>query len=285
MVAVATVIALWGLLSVLAPGVGNSEVRATGPFVNPDHFANYLAMTTPLALAGVLYPSSFVEESWRDLFRVACGVAFLVTSAAIFMSLSRSGWIIWTLGCLVLIGFTVFSPRTATTNRGVEFAIALGPRTRIAIGCATIALFLGATSFVLGDRGEQLLGERVSDTVNGDASFASRAEVWRASLPMLRDFPVVGVGLGSWPDIFPRYQAPPYDRDNFWNAAHNDYLQFATETGIVGIALFVWFWSQIAAYLSRARAILPSRTIPYTSRCWPASSRWRRMSLPTSASE
>jgi O-antigen ligase/tetratricopeptide (TPR) repeat protein len=261
-IAVSTVVASWGLLSVLGAEIGNVEARATGPFVNPDHFANYLALMTPLALAGLLYPSSFVEDSWRDLFRIMSGVAFLVASCAIFMSLSRAGWIIWALGCFLLIRFTVFSHHFKAPNRGLEIGASLGRRTRIAIGCAIVLLFLTGAAYLLGDRGEQLLGDRLNDTVSSDASFASRAQVWRASLPMLRDFPLVGVGLGSWPEIFPRYQPAPYDRGNFWNAAHNDYLQFFIETGIVGAALFLLLWSQLVVYVVRARAALSSHTFP-----------------------
>jgi len=58
---------------------------------------------------------------------------------------------------------------------------------------------------------------------------------------MLRAFPLLGVGLGAYGDIYPRYQplalAPgkvsyPY--------AHDDLLQLAVELGAVGAVLIVW---------------------------------------------
>jgi O-antigen ligase/predicted Zn-dependent protease len=261
---VSTMIALWGLLSVVVPQVGDAERirRATGPFVNPDHFANYLAMTTPLMLAGALYPRSFVKEFWRDPFRIMSAVAFLITSSAIFLSLSRAGWIIWTLSTSLLLGLTVFSRRTEQTDGDLRIGVALSLRTRIAIGGAILVLFFAGTSFLVGNQGEQLVTERASDTLAGDTGFTARAGVWKASLPMLRDFPVFGVGLDSWPEIFPHYQSAPFNRYSFWNAAHNDFLQFATETGILGVVLLVWFWWQLALYLMRARSMLPPRIVP-----------------------
>ena len=61
------------------------------------------------------------------------------------------------------------------------------------------------------------------------------------TLPMLRAFPLLGVGLGAYGDIYPRYQplalAPgkvsyPY--------AHDDLLQLAVELGAIGAVLIAW---------------------------------------------
>jgi len=269
MMAVCTIMALWGLMLVLVPEAGDAESagRAHGPFINSDHFANYLAMITPLMLAGALYPSSFVEQSWRILFRIVSGLAFLIASSAIFLSLSRAGWIIWALGSFLLIWLIGFSRNAAQTDGDGEVRVALGRWSRIAIGGVAALLFLACSSYLLGSRGDQLLAERIRETgSNNDTSFTSRAEVWKASLSMLRDFPALGVGLGSWPEIFERYQPPPYNGLYLWTEAHNDYLQFATETGMVGVTIFALFWLPLAVFLARARASLPWRMVPlYTA--------------------
>src|SRR6266516_2980729 len=53
------------------------------------------------------------------------------------------------------------------------------------------------------------------------------------SLGMLREFALFGVGLGSWPELFPRYQTPPWS-SLFYREAHNDYIELLAETGLVG---------------------------------------------------
>jgi len=70
---------------------------------------------------------------------------------------------------------------------------------------------------------------------------------------MLRDHPVLGVGLGGFETAYPRYQSFPSD---LWiDHAHNDYAEAVAETGLVGavlifsaLALFFWLafrdWSQ-----------------------------------------
>src|SRR6202521_843637 len=64
-------------------------LRATGPFVNPDHFANYLAMILPLALVAALLRIDLVPRAWASPVRMAsAAIAFLVL-CAIVLSLSR----------------------------------------------------------------------------------------------------------------------------------------------------------------------------------------------------
>src|ERR1700732_4942523 len=68
-------------------------LRATGPFANPDHFANYLAMILPLALVAALLRIDLVPRASASLVRMASmAVAFMVL-CAIVLSLSRGGWI------------------------------------------------------------------------------------------------------------------------------------------------------------------------------------------------
>src|SRR5207245_1740365 len=60
----------------------------------------------------------------------------------------------------------------------------------------------------------------------------------RDSLPMVAHRPILGWGLGTFPDVFPQFQTS-YSTV-FVNAAHNDYVQFLVETGIVGLGALVW---------------------------------------------
>ena len=45
----------------------------------------------------------------------------------------------------------------------------------------------------------------------------------------------MGVGLGSFETVFPRYQSFPSDAG--WDHAHNDYVEALAETGLTGGAL------------------------------------------------
>jgi hypothetical protein len=74
----------------VAPG---GRARPSGPFLNPDHFANYLAMVLPLALAGALFRVPLTPAPRFSGFQFVCAAAALVLVAGILISLSRAGWI------------------------------------------------------------------------------------------------------------------------------------------------------------------------------------------------
>jgi O-antigen ligase len=74
----------------------------------------------------------------------------------------------------------------------------------------------------------------------------NRLTVSRDALTELRDYPLLGTGLGSFNVVFPQYQT--FSTDLGWNHAHDDYVEALTETGIVGgliilsaLLLFAWF--------------------------------------------
>src|SRR5262249_47046574 len=64
---------------------------------------------------------------------------------------------------------------------------------------------------------------------------------WRSSLTMLSSFPVLGVGLGAYKDMYFRFQpAALLPGRVYFPYAHSDLLQLAIETGPAGVALFLW---------------------------------------------
>ena len=86
-------------------------------------------------------------------------------------------------------------------------------------------------------------------------SLQGRLIVNRNTLEMIKDYPILGTGLGTFAILYPKY------RDSrlrmFMNAVHNDYLQFAEEMGIFGlgsfIAILVLFFRKSLGLLRYAR--------------------------------
>jgi tetratricopeptide (TPR) repeat protein len=106
-----------------------------------------------------------------------------------------------------------------------------------ATGILFIALLVACLMFV-GTSSRGVLDQRIQQTVSG-VKMEERLMLWRNSLEILRDFPIFGVGLGCWPEIFPKYRSAPWG-EGYFREAHNDYAQFAVETGVVGFALLLW---------------------------------------------
>jgi hypothetical protein len=74
-----------------------------------------------------------------------------------------------------------------------------------------------------------VLGALASGVMIGDST------TWAESWPILRDFPILGTGFGTFPAVHPYYKA----RDGSSNTAMSSLLQWGVESGAVGIGLVV----------------------------------------------
>jgi O-antigen ligase len=253
----------WG-----APSPG-ADPRASGPFVSPDTFANYLSLVFPIAVSAALFGRFFMPGNKEKALRILCGAAAFIIFSAILLSLSRGAWI----GALLATGILLwFSPWGRGQGAGSQEQRAKGREEnakssalgawplplsategsrghgagRSAFAVARVSLIvlcvlIVASLFFVGPGGRQQVDLRLEESLLRDIGLAGRTAIWRDSIGMVRDFPLFGVGLGAWPEIFPRYQSPPWSW-GFYREAHNDYLELLAETGTIGFALLAWFF-------------------------------------------
>lgn len=63
-----------------------------------------------------------------------------------------------------------------------------------------------------------------------------RIRFWREAVAIIKDFPLFGCGLNTYSIIAPAYKFTA----SGGTYPHNSYLQMAAETGIIGLASFIW---------------------------------------------
>ncbi len=122
-------------------------------------------------------------------------------------------------------------------------------------------LFLVLALFFVGPAGRSQLENRLEQTVVKEESLQTRVTVWKDSVGMVRDFPLFGVGLSAWPELFPRYRRPPWSRV-LYRETHNDYLQLVAETGLLGFALLAWFFWLAGRQLYQSLLTVSPRVFP-----------------------
>ncbi len=230
--------------------------RMSGPFVNPDHFANYLSMVLPLALATGLFPTMLAPAREPGPLRIVSLAAALLIFSAIVLSLSRGGWMGATLGLLVLFALSPGTSGHGHRGQGCAARDAAVYDRRLsklfsgtvwrslpAISVLGLGALLLLSLALVGPEGRDQTGARLQQTVLGGGNLRFRVAAWKDSLRMARDFPLFGVGFGAWPELFPRYRGAPWSY-LFMRAAHNDYVQLLAETGLVGFcAAGVFFFA------------------------------------------
>jgi O-antigen ligase/Tfp pilus assembly protein PilF len=229
--------------------------RARGPFVNPDHFGSYLNMVLPIAIAGVVFPTFLVRRN-SEPFRVFCAIVALIVSIALLLTLSRAGWIGAVIGFSSLVALSTLIP---CAKRPAIFRLSW--KAAVPLCALALVVIIATSSLVAGGSGRQAADQRLKETVSQHQSLHFRFGVWRDTLPMVRDFPLFGTGLGTFQDLFPHYKTPPY-MANEVREAHNDYLELLAGTGVLGFGLLAWFLGAVVIRLYRSMRALPPDILP-----------------------
>lgn len=201
-----------------------------GPFINRHHFAGYmeLALALPLAIA---LAGGAVEADRRLLYGFAAGLMGI----ALIMTNSRGGLVSLVAEIVFLISLTEFRARKAE-EPSVDAPSSWRPvLVRLGVSFALLfAIVFGSLLY----GGEESLS-RFIGTVNSQDPTTGRAHFWSVTLDIIRDHPLIGVGLGAYSVAFTRYDT----RGGQFRVeqAHNDYLQILSDAGIVGAALGLFF--------------------------------------------
>jgi O-antigen ligase len=106
---------------------------------------------------------------------------------------------------------------------------------RAGLAFGLIIVLIGGTVAVGGsDVFTRLLG-----TASAEDPTTGRSHFWRVTLDVIKAYPVIGSGLGSFSVIYTRYDT----RNGYLRLeqAHNDYLQVLADGGLVGGALGIAF--------------------------------------------
>jgi len=196
-----------------------AQSTAFGPFINRHHFAGYMELTIALPLSLVF--SGAIESYKRPLYAFAAAMMGI----ALIMTNSRGGMI--SLVAEILFLLLVASPRASRSKKKsrTERARAALLRAGLAFGLL-VALIFGALTF----GGQDIFTRLLGTTVAADPT-TGRSHFWSVTLDVIKAYPVMGSGLGSFSLIYTRYDS----RNGMYRLeqAHNDYLQTLADGGII----------------------------------------------------
>lgn len=189
-----------------------------GPYVNRNHYAGLMELWTPLAIGLALCPENTLARRW-----FWCAVA-LVMGSSVLLSGSRGGMV-------ALLAEIVVLTLAASAVHGGRKALAAVAIALVLIGGAVWGLDQGRAL----DRFKESM--RPNTAMQEEAS-AHRIGAWKGSWILFRQHWVAGSGLETFENLFPAVR--PFATDKIWTHAHNDWLQFLAETGVVGAMLVLW---------------------------------------------
>ena len=210
-----------------------------GPFVNHNHFAGYmeLLMCVPIAMV--------MARAVRRESHLLYGFAATMMGIAIMFSLSRGGMISMVAALLFLIVAGRRLATKASAGKGGRIRAAggsrlsrlLAPVSRLGIVPVVAGVILLGVFWL----GPEAVIERVTvgQQTPGDTTLLSNRDwVWRDTLTMIADNPLLGVGLGAYGTAFSIYTQT--NGTLRVPQAHNDYLQVVADGGLAGGLIAIW---------------------------------------------
>ncbi|MDE0838576.1 MAG: O-antigen ligase family protein, partial [Kiritimatiellae bacterium] len=201
---------LWWLL----PTNGTSLPGPLGGFINPNHFAAYVALVTPCAMA--LAIGAFARRNWlRGLIAVA--LVFLM-ALGIMASHSRGGLLAYVCG--------IGTVGVVCMLRGRILAFLL-------VAAVLVGLAFWAP-VIISDAYRSRLGDLLS--LDEDDSYRTRMQAWSDSTALVARYPLLGAGANGYRMVFPQIRtASTHAR---MTHAENEYVQLLVDFGLIGALLF-----------------------------------------------
>jgi O-antigen ligase len=195
---------------------------------NPVVFKEYLTHGILMAYGAFLFAELALAETVRGR-RVLWFVAAIAAAVNVmFLGLGRTGY-------LLLPVLAVYLGYRWMRWRGLALALAL------------MAAIVTAAALIPGPFQQRLglaAGEQASSLISQSArvSNAVRLELYRTSLAIIRDHPLLGVGTGG----FSRAYAEMAQGSKIPKSSnpHNEYLHITVQLGLVGLAALLYlFWT------------------------------------------
>lgn len=230
LIVVASVTAIVGVIQVAS---GRDNWLRLYTFTHYGYATGFQAnrnAASDILLIGLLSLAAFVALR-RDLLapllaRAVAGALALFLVASVILTGSRTGTLL--LAVCAILAMAIIRPRILIS------------RTAIASGVALLVLG-GGLAFALQDNAaiDRTLSRFQEDQNN-------RPDLWSDTRFAIGNYWPAGAGLGTFPLVFPAAERLEVVDRTKPNRAHEDYLEFALETGAVGLLLLATLGAAVA---------------------------------------
>tara|TARA_R110002096_G_scaffold30923_1_gene91725 strand:- start:888 stop:2960 length:2073 start_codon:yes stop_codon:yes gene_type:complete len=222
--------------------VGKPPAGPAATFGNRNVLMHYLVLVIPLGMYFL----------WEAKARVVTGLLVIglsIVGVVTTIVYARAAILATLIQGLVFVAFVAFSrSRTDDSGRKTRFFIS-----SVAIGIIVVAVLQIPLQYQpqtadhtnrasVSSNGLVLQKGRGEGEFRDADSIGRRLIQWRATIRMIRDQPLFGVGAGNWHIHFPTYTPELAGDIRSYPVlnAHNSYLEFVANFGVIGLTLVIW---------------------------------------------
>ncbi len=233
------------------PNIGT--VNAT--YFNHNHFAGFLILVIPIAL-GLLFGAAHFEKKFFVFILLA------LLGATLVLTLSRGGL----LSFLLSSGFFAVCLSIKYVHRAGSWRNYLVVLLILIVCIGAYTAWIGFSPIAHRSLFETFFPNRI--TLEQEIRF----QLWRNALPLVKEFPLLGSGLGTFHDVFLRYRPETLAQERQAFHAHNDYLELLVEMGIPALLLVFWtmgrvYWYVLTSYFQARDPLLASLALGGLTSC------------------
>jgi O-antigen ligase len=222
---------IYTLVFVMFLGIGISDAvaiwqglhgnfRANAFVAHPIHLAGMIIQTIPFLLVLALQDHTLTKK-------VRYGLLFLtlLSSIALLFNGTRGAWIAIMVS-LILYGLIYFRKKP-----------------KLVLSFILILCLLGSVIYCV-----PAIKNRFN-SIDDLKTNSERLLIWQSAIHIFRDYSITGIGAGNFGPVYQKYYISPLAKEPKLNHAHNDYLHFLVETGIIGFLGFICFWGYLLYFM------------------------------------
>ena len=208
-----------------------------GLFGNVNYFAEYLII--PLTIAVPLFFA--IQNRTKKLLLL---IGILAMGGSLILTFTRGSYLGLGISLIFMFFLFIFSRGKTFIKDNKKLFVIIFLAVILIISLFVIPNPLNKSGTVISK-----IKSRISVTqLTQDSSYKRRIAIWKFSILMIKDHPLLGSGIGTYKYNTLKYQAEFFEQGEnrslyphgFADKAHNEYLQLWAEMGIIGLGIFIW---------------------------------------------
>jgi O-antigen ligase len=224
---------------------------ATGSFINRNHLAFYLIVCSSFTIGLLVAQSNQFSSSFKCFItnmansllngKVSLRLAIIIMVTGMVLTHSRMGNTAFFISLSIMVFITVIIHKYSLKSIVLLFI------SMLIIDIAIIGSFFGVQKVI----------DRIEHT---SSTKENRDEINLYSIKLIKENILLGTGSGTFYTSFPRVR----DQETgprFYDHAHNDYIEFLSDRGILGTLpllffIFISFFTACKAMLKRKQKVM-----------------------------
>jgi len=211
--------------------------RSVSTFGNPNFLASFLILILPVIAVLALYEKSLTKKLFL-------GGLFGVNFLGLLVTHTRSAWLGFFVAS-IFVAFFLATHQVSIILRNRKWLIFLA-------GLLFLVMFYPVRVERQGERKVMVVKlaiEKVKSLTDfKQMAYVQRFLIWQAAYSMFKERPLLGHGWGNFEIIYPFHQGKYLEIKKYSpfrthaNNAHNEILEIVSQTGIVGLGIYIWLF-------------------------------------------